>query len=56
VRLRFDTEASERLSTIDVVLLERGLPTGEEFDLSEADFFDDESIVIAYRLRGTDST
>lgn len=55
MRLQFDKEALERLSKIDVALLERGLSTGDEFDLAEADFFDDESIVIAYRLRGENS-
>ncbi|KAF9466261.1 anaphase-promoting complex, cyclosome, subunit 4-domain-containing protein [Collybia nuda] len=50
--LQFDNEASETLIKISVALLERAFSTGGEFELAANDFFDDESIVIAYRLRG----
>lgn len=55
-RLRFNIEASESPLEVAVSLLERGLPVGEEeslvdLDLLEADFFDDECVVIACRLR-----
>ncbi|RDB29551.1 Anaphase-promoting complex subunit 4 [Hypsizygus marmoreus] len=56
VRLRFRNEASESPLEVGIALLEPFLPVeGEEspgdLDLLEADFFDDECVVIVYRLR-----
>ncbi|PPQ80812.1 hypothetical protein CVT25_001937 [Psilocybe cyanescens] len=55
VKLRFGVEASELPSEIGIAVLECYLPEeGEEqsnFDLLDADFFDDECVVIIYRLR-----
>ena len=62
-QLRFGIEASELPSEIGIALLEYYLPEeylgeGEEesqVDLLDADFFDDECVVIIYRLRKRES-
>lgn len=58
-QLRFGVEASEFPSSIGGVLLQCYLPEeGDEesnLDLLDADFFDDECVVIIYRLRGGES-
>ncbi|KAH9486913.1 hypothetical protein JR316_0000979 [Psilocybe cubensis] len=60
VELRFEVEAPELPSEIGVALLECYLTEeGEEqsnFDLLDADFFDDECVVIIYRLREGETT
>ena len=58
-QLHFGAEVSELPSEIGIALLECYLlEEGEErsdFDLLEADFFDDECVVILYRLRQRES-
>jgi len=58
-QLHFGVEVSELPSEIGIALLECYLlEEGEErsdFDLLEADFFDDECVVILYRLRQRES-
>jgi len=58
-QLHFGVEVSELPSEIGIALLECYLlEEGEErsdFDLLEADFFDDEYVVILYRLRQRES-
>ncbi|KAF8973944.1 anaphase-promoting complex, cyclosome, subunit 4-domain-containing protein [Flammula alnicola] len=53
-QLRFGVEAAELPSEIGITLLECYLPEEDEeqsnFDLLDADFFDDECVVIVYRL------
>ncbi|KAF8078603.1 anaphase-promoting complex, cyclosome, subunit 4-domain-containing protein [Lyophyllum atratum] len=56
-RIRFTNEVLELPLEVGVVLLEPLLPVGDEaisvdLDLLEADFFDDECMVIVYRIRG----
>jgi hypothetical protein len=59
--MRYNQEASHIPSPIDVALLEcrisaearEQLKMVDDFDLLEADFFDDESIVIVLRLSRT---
>jgi hypothetical protein len=56
--MRYGQEASQMSLPIDIALLECRLPEEaqermeitEDFDLLEADFFDDESIVVVFRL------
>lgn len=53
-RIRSNNQASDEALQVDVALLDRSLPEGDkvaELELLEADFFDDECIVIVYRLR-----
>jgi hypothetical protein len=65
-QLRFGIEASELPSEIGIALLEYYLPeeylAGEgqeesqvDLELLDADFFDDECVVIIYRLRKRES-
>lgn len=60
VRLRITNEVSELPIQAHVALLECCLPGEEEeilvhLDLLEVEFFDDECVVIVYRLRDQDS-
>lgn len=58
-QLRFALEANELPAGIGVAVLECHLAEEDEEDghieLLEADFFDDECVVIVYRLRGKES-
>lgn len=56
-RLYYREEALESPSEIGIVLLEPFLTDNEEtgLDLLEADFLDDDYVVIVYRNRGEDS-
>ena len=58
VRVRYEQEASNKSAHIAVAMLECYLggesqEHQDSFDLLEADFFDDESMVIVYRLCNT---
>lgn len=63
MRMRYQ-EASHIPPPTDIALLEcrlteeaqEQLALTDDFDLLEADFFDDESIVIVFRLRRTNGT
>ena len=59
-QLRFSNEAPETPLEVNVALLEPVPPTEEEgsfddVDLLEADFLDDENIVMVFRLRSNPS-
>lgn len=59
VQLRCDVEAAGVASDIGIALLECYLPEEEEdrsnIELLDADFFDDECVVIVYRLHSRES-